>query len=632
MNKKKPEGSDYSRYLPVAAFCGFFVVFFLGVHGFVLLGDDGYSAVYKAIQLVVLEGNFDGIPIGWRLQTARFLLPAFTVTTIIWLLLRFAGQQINFLRNRIFGRETILIGAGRVAGAIVKNLPPGKKILVVDLNIDQALAQFIRTTKPGSIFLQCDATNTRILKRLNLPQAKDIYIFTGDDSRDLDIAMSVLGILLGAEERKTKLPRLIVDLDDKVLLRCAAWYPVFRNYKNRGGEVVWFSANAQVARMLLLRHPPIDLPSQSVKEPVHLALVGFGPIGQEIVLQAVRHLVFFREAPITISIFGEDEGEFLDFLDRHPVLRPDANDPVYGGLPPFARLRFHRCQPTAPIPNLVRQAMEEVGARLPFAKVYVTAADDHLCLYTSYRFKQSLLSIGESAAIVCCFPGTHFHETDYADSFQCNNKEFCGDIEFFHGLSSLLHQGEDYPGCLADEVGMMINAAYQAVFLDPELRGDEADFAEKFEIRFDTGTAAALTAWKALDDELRWSSRHAGDHVFIKLRELGFALVDTEWACIPECETITPEDPGLMDLINQRFDELVCMEHRRFCVERLLGGWLYSESDLKKMQLNKTLSDFNRLKKDYPDQLAKDGVIIRVLPHILRKLISRGHYQLAKLP
>ncbi|MDP2103677.1 MAG: NAD-binding protein [Candidatus Gracilibacteria bacterium] len=623
-------------------FCGSFL---LGVWGWSLDTNTFADAVYNTMQLVTLNANFDQTekPINWALEFSRFILPLFAAGTIIVILLQAAHQRLTYLWIKFFPKEIIFLGVGRIASGIAANLLQGekaknKKILALDKNIERGQAQFL--VCPGNVLLAGDATNTKILRRLNLAKAKDIYIFTGDDQQDLDIAAKVIGIL---SENKTKHPRLIIDIDDKSLLRVANQDSTFREYREKNedgiigehkGDIVWFSAKSQAARMLFINHPPICYSTSKIKAPVHIGIVGFGALAQEIVLQAIRHCVYFDERPVAISIFAEDETEMDRFLLRHPALGFNQDDMAYGSLLPLADIRFYRCNPEAPSVSVLRQALVD-HPNQPISKTYVTAKTDYFCLNASYRFVQALLAVQTTPDVVCCISGTQFINRAEVEAVKAEaareaseNKDqsIYEHIDLFHCITDLFCPREEYPGSVSDEIGILIDAAYN-VFKRP---GEKSmNLPENFEELLSDGITLAKRKWiTSLSNVYRDSSRHSGDHAYVKLRELGFDLIPLEGdISSSNDEVVSSVAKQLEEEIEKNLEKLMRMEHRRYCKERLVDDWLYRKLSYKQMQLNETLVPYDQLDDE---EAFKDKKIIRALPAILKTKTFIQHYRLVR--
>lgn len=266
----------------------FFTFLTISVWGYLSAQVPILEALYRSIQLFMLEANFDDVqlPLNWQLETARFVLPLFTIVAVISAALGYFKTQLSLLRCQLFPTEAIFLGCGKTARAIAMNLPKGRTILLVDNNPQQAIPCKFAKQHHTTFLFGC-ALNRSFIAKLPLSKSKDIYIFTGNDQQDLDIALLVINILLAVGKPHHPLPRLIIDIDDIVLLETAQHDPRFKQYRANGGELVWFSAQKQAARALLLKHPVLASSSKG-QDVIHIAICGFTELQQNVVLHILR--------------------------------------------------------------------------------------------------------------------------------------------------------------------------------------------------------------------------------------------------------------------------------------------------------------------------------------------------------
>lgn len=270
-----------------------FIIFYgLALYG-LMLNDRGFlNAAYEALQMIVMNADLheDRLDMNFPLQISRFALPLFAAFSILAVLFKIAGQQVCYFKHAVSPRKNVFLGAGRMAFGIIQSLDKDASIIAIDINIYQKYAISIRE-RFNSILLQGDARDINTLKRLRLDRVDTIYIFTGDDNLDLDIAAKVISLIT---EKQNKRPRLIVDIEDKSLRRIAGHIPAFQEYREKDGGIIWFSAKSLAARKLLIEYPPITISSQKYEKKVHIGIVGLGDFAKETVLQLVRHCVFLR--------------------------------------------------------------------------------------------------------------------------------------------------------------------------------------------------------------------------------------------------------------------------------------------------------------------------------------------------
>jgi hypothetical protein len=561
------------------------------------------------------------VPANLPLQIARLLLPLVAAYTTIRFVALLAHQNLSFLRMKLLNDHIVFLGAGRAACSIASRIQTTNhrtSVIALDILVSSKRMQFLQEKRNVQV-VKGDATDPSVLKRLNLAKASEIYIFTGNDQRDLDILYEVVR-LIPDHGRK---PDLHVDIDDKSLVRTANLSKALWMYQANHGKLRWFSSQAQTARMLFLTHPPKRASSGKQDSPVHVGVIGMSPLAQEIVLQAIRHCVYFDMRPISVSIFAKERSLFEQFLLRHPVLDSQREDAAYGGLTPIVKIDFYTFDPASSAPAPVREAT-------PLSIVYATGETDQVCQIASYRFRQALMVTGHGTVeTVCCLGGTHYTDVEEALAEQRDsdkNIDFYQNITLFHTASALFGANEESPGSDADRFGIHVDAAYTAI---GKKENKELFVSGKKQIQGKVAQAIqsefieAMTKWETeLAEDFRWSSRHAGDHLFVKLRELGFSLQAGNGGI----------SAGALEelqlAIEAKMDSLKRVEHRRFCLERLLDGWLYFDQTRKPAGINNTLIAFDKLSDQDKD---KDEAIIRAIPVILRDVDISSRYTLTRV-
>ena len=595
------------------------------------------EAVHQALQLITLNGSFEGIKsertcanqLGletteeWRwllsehncqLQFSRIALPILVAwATIQLFLLQIGGFWFRLRLRWSIKNHTVFIGAGRLSEGTVQNLvkkdqqgrKPRQHMIALDLNVDSETAYQLSCN--GVDLIQGDATSRAQLDELFLHKADSVYILTGDDQRNIAICK----IIVDALSDKTTKPRLIVDVDDPALIRLASKYTNCSANESAGQKVHlhWYSEMDLATRQLLVRHPPVY---QSEKDrPVHIVIAGFDSMGEALLVQAIRHCLYFNEKPLHVSLLHNDRTVFESFLLKYPMLDPvHANEPCFGGLLPLANVHFHLCNLAGPLYD----AMREVTCRSPIDHVYVTTSASTPCQLAVQQIHQALTILGDSTTpIVACLRSDR-----KSTSRDAGNEE--DRISYFRMEPNADSTQEEFAGIGTDLFGRYVHAAYAAGHVAP------AAFQEQLEESFRSDKGG----WDSMSSEDdRRSSRYAGDHVHVKLRELGFDL-----KLVTEPQAAGVSSAVLLDAINENLDQLKRVEHRRFCAERLLDGWLFNPVKMKGLRLNDTLVPFDLLSEGdnsgKPNEKAKDERIVLAIPAILAAPEIAKHWRLVK--
>jgi hypothetical protein len=586
----------------------FLCCFTLSVWGYLTANLGWPEAVYRSIQLLVLEANFDGIsgPLSWQLEIARFLLPLFTVMAVIGLLLSYFKREWLILRSQFFYPDAIFLGIGRTARAIALSLPEKRRLLAVEVSAHSEIAQQLMKRHQLSL-LVADATDSRLLSRLPLMSTKDIYIFTGDDARDLGIALTLCDYMVSNAKPARQLPKLIVDIDDLIMLQTAQLEPCFARYRELGGEILWFSAQRQAARALLQKYPVLDKPSKP-EQTVHVAIVGVSELQQDVIRQILRTSVYLHTSKLHISVFTDDISAYHRFVSHHAALfNGQTGESTSTGILPLASISLFISDPTATQRQPIRQALGDVGS--VFDAVYVHADTDYNGLFHSQRMQQALMSVNQQARIVCMLSGSHLMGLQEAKAFVAGAGESYQGIELFHCREALVQSGESYPGENMDRLGLTIHNAYSAIYR--KLQPGE-NYWDNFASHLSASYPQSKIEWQTkLAPQFMWSSRFAGDHLPVKIRELGFELSDLNTATGQQKQELHSR---IEMAITANLQQLMELEHRRFVAERLVDGWVYGAVTQKALKINNTLIPYHQLSDD---EKSKDEAMIRVLPMLI---------------
>lgn len=622
--KVQSRGS-YHSYFPIGKHgclsALFAVAFALGVWGFLLNDQTLIDAIYNSLRLIVLEAALysGAVELNWAIHIARFALPVFAATALIGLMLSIAGQQLAYWKLALFPAKTVFInGAGRFAGLLSHNADRGRVVI-----LGEGAAASSRPTMEGKNItrLAGEVLGAVYLRKLRVYRAEQVFVISQDDASNL---LSAQKVIASVPKERRRAPRLIVGVDDSARQKMASQDPLFKRYRSQGGDVVWLNAHAQAARMLLLKMPPRVESSLRTPGALRIAIFGLCGFSRALILQLVRHCLYLSGGRLRLDIFAQNKDDYRDFLSAHPVLDNSQDDLCFGGARPDVEIRFFQYHEGSTNPAIFREALSDFEA--VYQRIYVTGDDDQRCLYLASRVRQTFLAMERSPSVVACLAGNRLLDLDEAEQFQKNNFGAYGRLELFHGSAELSQAGEPYPGRSADMVGLMVHTAYSVVFREPVLSPDQADFQERFRKRVERYLPELKAEWvQRLDDDFRWSSRHSGDHIFVKLRELGFILKErtSSAPAVDDSETMAELELAL----EQSMPELIKLEHRRFCAERLVDGWLYAQASDKPLRLNQTLVPFEQL--SMPEQ-NKDEVVIRVIPAILRTSMMRERYYLER--
>lgn len=601
----------------------FTVLFGIGVYGFLLFGSSWLQAIYGTVKLVLVDAPDTILQRGnWALVVAAFTLPLFPAAAILSLLGAAAGVQWQLLRVVAKPRRHVFLGAGKMAASVAQTLGARgeKSLIAIDQNIEGQHALSI-AAQAGALVLQHDVNNSLLLRKLRLQRADTIYVFTGDDQQNLVIARKVIHQLKNARNS----PRLVINIESANVLRLVTEEESFRAYQ-RKAELLWFSGPHQKAREITKRFPIRLVSSQQQPGPVHVGIVGQGADAEALLLQLAKQNSVLRNERLHITLLGSDPQRFAAFMLNYPMLSTANSDPEYGGVAPNIQLNFMQIGDAGVTPQVVRASIQ-AQQNEPFQVVYIIEPNDYQAITETVRMCQVMTAMNMTARVVTCIAGNEFESLAQVHKAVAHFGAALDKVTWFHALADLFDRHEHYPGELSDIFGLLVHSAYRAIYTEPPLQAHQANLQTEFEQRLHRVAAAAKHEWLTqLPEAFKASSRQSGDHIFVKLREIGFQLRLRK----PNDEAGI--EAGLLGELNtaisEHIDALLRLEHTRFTNERILDGWLFHASNDKSLKLNKTLIPFADLS---PHEVLKDEVIIRVMPVLLHHPHVQQYYALKKI-
>ncbi|MGY4677068.1 hypothetical protein ACWIT3_04925 [Pasteurella sp. P03HT] len=604
--KRRAQNKGYAIYFLLSIF---FCVGVWGYHEYHLSFTD---ALYSSIKLIVINGDVH-VP-NWQVELARFALPLFTIVAVIKLFLQIIGQKLTFLTLKLCPARMVMIGTTR--SAIISSIfirHPGKK-LFVDISPD-GIPYYEGFPTHNYRLLHFPEVTFADLKSLNLPSADVIYLVAQRDEINIALAKSIIPLF----KRRERKPRLLINMTNQLMLRIASRERIFQQYRHQNGEIVWGNAIHSAARLLLQLRPPLRSSSLVTNGVLHIGIVGYGRLTPQLALNIMRNCVYLNITEIHLSIFSQSPDQYEQFLQENPVLLPEnQNKHIYGGSVLPVHIRHYTCQETHISPALLSDVMKQYGH---FNHIYIIDENDYVVFETLYKVSQVLTSLQIASSLTACFAGKELKDIEKLNEAIQKNKIDNQDIYYF----SIIQSNINYPYERSHDVlSLSIHTAYQTIHSRPFPSIKSVEFGPQFAHAFLDNIESANKHWReSLQEGFRHSSRCAADHLFIKLRELGFELVYQQ--------DNRSDDLLIAELncaIQQYLVPLLRLEHQRFYQERLTDGWLYAEKNDEKRQLNSSLIPFEKLSEQ---EKHKDESMIRLIPFILAQPMVRQYYQLMKL-
>jgi TrkA-N domain len=261
----------------------------LGATGLVLVTAETSAPVYlpdvlyNAMQLFFLQFTQTTSPLPWQLEIARWLAPVLSGYAIykgLESVLRDRFQRLRVLLR--YHDHVILCGLGRKALRLATAYrQQGRQVVVIEKDSNHPMIDICR--QRGMVVLVGDATSPLVMRQAQLAKAERL-IALAPDLTNLEIALKAERVL--AESGPT--PRAIpcfVHVADTVVCRNLRDAEAGRHRSLVVRD--YFNTNEIAARALIDWDRCPAFPAQTAG-PIHLVIVGLGPAGLALVLEAAR--------------------------------------------------------------------------------------------------------------------------------------------------------------------------------------------------------------------------------------------------------------------------------------------------------------------------------------------------------
>ena len=296
-----------------------------------------------------------------------------------------------------------------------------------------------------------------------------------------------------------------------------------------------FNEAELIAKRLLARSPPDASVAQSDDKTVHLLLIGFGSIGQAVLLQMARQGHYRSEKRPKVTIVDQNVGQHWRSLLK-----------AYRGLEQWVQVETHEARFEDIGPADIKKWFQD---EIPVTMIYVCTRNEVANLRITRLVFDSLKKNDPHSSvlqpkIVAIDPPGGVILSDFA-----KNDDYKGLLNLF---SLTQHYREFLLEGVDDTYALQIHQAY--------CENDDRKAAEDPKHK----KGASNLPWEKLPETHRNANRHAADHFETKLRALGLKLVARGQA-------------AQADLTRDEIEIVKRMEHNRWWAERSLDGWEYAD-------------------------------------------------------
>jgi voltage-gated potassium channel Kch len=502
----------------------------LGVIGFgrnaALQGEAAsvFTLFYLSIQLFVLESGAVAGPVPWELELARFLAPLVPVLAAIEILAHVLGDWLIALRIRYLVRDHFVI-----CGLDAKSLPlvrdlceRGETVVVADPGLTEE--QQARCQGLGALTLGGTSLDERLLRRAGIPRARQLVIPTDSDIRNIELSLLAARVLRNSRRRGRKQVLCHVHVLDLNLYTRLCHHCVLAE-PDGPIDIRPFNIYESTARALLA-HRPLDhegIPAGDLRT-VHLIILGFGKMGQSVVLQAAKIAHFANQQKPRVTAIDQAARRLgRQFLDRFP--RFDS----------ICDLEF--IESDVDDPEITGRVVELARGTDTLPTVVVCFDDNTRSLQCAIKVRAEVSATGTPLLVRLA------ESTDLTLLLGTDEGSSPAFIETF-GIDQIT------VGMILDEELDQLAKALHAVYV-ARRKQEGKSYKE----------------WEVLDPGLKDSNRQAADHIPVKLRAIGCSTDS-----VPGGEPVTSFTPDEVEVLAR-------MEHDRWTAERILAGWTPGPKD-----------------------------------------------------
>lgn len=526
--------------------------------------------LYLSLQLFVVQSGSVSGPIGWELQVARFLAPAMAVYTAVLALAILLHQQLQLFRVRFLKGHIVICGLGRKGLCLCEGFQKiGERVVIIEQ--DGYNGMLGRCREQGAITLIGSAADPGLLRRAQVPSAKNVISVCGDDGVNAEVAVHARELVW---DRKGKALSCLVHIVDLQLCN------LLREREIKMGRLDafrlgFFNVFESGARVLLGEYPPFAEAAEDRGFIPHIVVVGVGRMGETMVVNAARN---WRD-----RANAGDKRLRITLIDREAENRKES---LYFRYPQLERV----CE-------LVPKQMDVRAAEFERAEflfdnghcdvtmVYVCLDDDSCALGAALVLHQRLRDLEVPIVVRMT------HDAGLATLLREEDDKHhsLGNLHAF-GLLDRTCTPSLIFGCTYEILARAIHEDY--------VRNEKAKGLSPKE-------NPSMVPWDELPEHLKESDRGQVEHIRIKLEAIGCDVaITTDW------------DAQLLEFSPEEVELMAEMEHERFVKERLNAGWKPGPTRDLENKTSPALVPWSELPEE---EKGKDRDSVRGIPAFLAK-------------
>jgi len=568
--------------------------------------------LYRTLQLFILESGDVDEPHhdNLFLILARMSAASFFVLTVWSAIERLLSDTLSSLRLRFAYGHDVVCGLGLVGDQIIndilQDLPPVKWWLpttwqrprLVVIEQDPSHRRFAELRQLGVIAVAGDATDEKLLQRLNVTAARRLFVCSGSDDINVEVVFDLLNLLREDRDPEREAWRDDASRRDPhgaclqcfvhvldpglcdVLIQHAA-----RAAQQEHVELRVFNVVRNSVREFLMTHLLQHRPAEPHKTLLPV-LIGFDPYVEELAKQ-IAELSHFANCRRVRMLIAADQPQQAAkrLLGKYGSLGPsnvveDPHDETRFAFQREDDLWSSRRQRPIPACRVQGEQAERESAVEYVSNVIFTQLPDHIVDETFVRGLDRLFDDPDvEPVVVVCLPEDR-RSFDAAVRlserlWRVHSQGPDGKVvpvyvrlssqpaftEFLKAVGSA--NGHEVPP--VKPFGSCAESATLQVLLDDRKEILAQRFHADYQHRYCKGKRDGTCAnWERLGASYRSANLSAAAHALIKLELLGMEHVARSG--IDEARIIRGLEGAELELMTQ-------IEHNRWMSERLLDGW-----------------------------------------------------------
>ncbi|MEQ1905084.1 MAG: NAD-binding protein [Pirellulaceae bacterium] len=529
---------------------------------------DPLSVAYHTLQLFILHAPHMEHEVNWQLHIGRWLAAVVVFSVGIRGLYVLFRSELRLCWTWFRGGHVVICGLGRVGRQLVTAFRKrGDRVVVIESHSPDDVDGLPK----GVVIVTGDACDASVLRRASVTRAKQLIAVCDGVQTNVAIVAKAGELFTHkykGRRAKRKLESWLFVADEQLRqhFKREGLFPYTGNQflVNVRGLHLFSLAARQVLNANPLDFKRIVAESSAT---AHLAIVGFGAMGQRLALQAAQVGHFANESNRKLKItvleqWGSDR--YSAFLTKYPGI----NDLV-----DFQHVAFSHTATDA-AKQILQVAQTGSGDLVTVAICWDSQTDSTLGEDELFRRleKDDAINLGLALELQqpgneslprtllfltrACGFGAMFDGEPGTDRSLSNVRVF-GTVEETYSLDALVNETSDVIARILHEDW------YEGEIASGKKQGDKP----------------ALWPWDQLGEMYRQSNRHAADHILVKLRAIGYSP-----------GKLAPKKQRLTQIGGAQIELLAEMEHARWFAELTILG--YAQDDKPRDDVARTHADF----------------------------------------